>query len=298
MRDVDRENELMLFGLDNNSYSLKGVRLLCALYLGSMVFAAIFSPIVYSLIQWLNSLVDTRLLSYLSGKSFADYFDRLRWLPIVCGLPWLMKSCGLSGFKKLGLDISSAYRRLFLSGYVGGGFLLGMIILGQFINLNVQFIDNLAISELTELVLLAFVGSFLVAVLEEIVFRGLIFRIFYVALKPMNALLLSALFFSYVHFKFPDALWEQGDQIVHWYSGFYVGFWSLLGIFYEFEFLPFLNLFLLGLALALFYVKTHSLLSSIGFHMGAVFIMLVYKKCFAVDVGHLFWVSRISTNAL
>ena len=87
----------------------------------------------------------------------------------------------------------------------------------------------------------------------------------------------------------PDFIWEQTDRVVDWGSGFFVAYWTLLGIGQNFELLHFLNLFMLGITFALLFLGTRSLMPCVGLHGGLVTAMLVYKKLFTVKEVTLTW---------
>ena len=142
----------------------------------------------------------------------------------------------------------------------------------------------------------ALLGGLLIGLLEEIVFRGMSFRMFYTWVKPLPALLLTSLFFSYAHFKIPDSVWEQTSGQVDWGSGFFVGFWTLFGILPGWDLLIFVNLTLFGLVLGMLVLRQRSLMGAVGFHAGIVFAILAYTDATTIhqvvaESGrpHWFW---------
>ena len=99
---LNANREFMLFGLSVNERSWRGLYYLFAVYLGSLLFAALVSPWAYHGIQWLYGVFpDSSKLKYLAYKGFEDYFDRLRWVPVVLALPWLFARTKLWSLKRL-----------------------------------------------------------------------------------------------------------------------------------------------------------------------------------------------------
>jgi len=117
-------------------------------------------------------------------------------------------------------------------------------------------------------------AAVVVAVLEELLFRGVMFG----ALRKVHgwiaALILSSGFYALVHF-FADKVPQP--ETVTCLSGF-VTLGQLLGGFAEFErFVPgFFSLFVAGALLALAYQRTGSLYFSIGLHAGWIFWLKSY----------------------
>ncbi len=273
-----REPEFVSFGLGTGEYAWRGVALLAMVYFGAMLFAAVVSPPVYWGFQALGKGVEEGFLAWLASRPYEDIFDRCRWVPVVIGLPWLMKKCGLLSWKVLGVHFDKRGIK-----YLGCFFLYGAVVLVFASGLQILFTqvdpDGMAReSRWIEAFATAIVGALAIGFLEEIVFRGLIFRIFYTAMKPLWALWVMASFFAYTHFKMPDEVWNATDGIVHWHSGFYVALWTLLGIAADFEALRFITLIVLGFYLGLIALRTKSLMGCIGLHAGLVFVMLSYHK--------------------
>tara|TARA_B100001248_G_scaffold262589_1_gene259724 strand:+ start:21409 stop:22383 length:975 start_codon:yes stop_codon:yes gene_type:complete len=293
--DWVRRPSFTLFELNEREYSWRGLFLLAYVYLGSLLFAAVVAPWVYFMVQSWAQAYPNELNTYLSGKAFDDYFDRLRYVPILLGLPWILRVCRLWSLQALVVDVDEDAFARFIKMFMGGLLLVGGIALVQIKLLPVAIKADVS---LLKIVSFSLVGALLVALIEEIVFRGLIVRLFYTALNPFPAVVWSALFFAYVHFKMPSAVWHSTDKIVTWKSGFFVGFWTLIGITQDFQWLAFTNLFLLGCLLAFLFLRTRSLLPCIGFHAGIVWVMLVYKKLFFVPESFLWGGSKLIDGLL
>ena len=112
----------------------------------------------------------------------------------------------------------------------------------------------------------ALLAAVSVAFLEEIFFRGIIFKGLLEDMRPVRAYLLSNLFFSAIHFVQP-----ADEQVL---SGIepLAGFRHLIGSFGAFlnpELLPgFFGLFLIGAVLCYAFQRTATLYMSMGLHAG------------------------------
>ena len=298
---LSRDSKFILFRLKPWEYSWRGLTLLGIIYFGALLFAGIAGPPVYWLVEWWAETAPNKLNTYLVEKDFDDYVDRLRWIPVLLLLLWLLKACELNSWRRLGVAFNGEGRRLFLLWFGIGLLLLTLTAVAQGLGTDVRFRKtDISIGNLSGVVLKGLAGGLLLGLLEEIVFRGLIFRIFYTAFRPVWAIGLSAAFFAYTHFKMPGFIWKQTDQVVDWSSGFFVAYWTVLGISQDFELLPFLNLFMLGVVLALLFLGTRSLMPCVGLHAGLVTIMLTYKKVFKVNESTPTWLwgSNAITDSL
>lgn len=284
---LEKEKEMMFFGLPPERSSFKGVGLFLFIYLGATLFASILTPPAYWAIEWLHSVSPSETTTWLLGKHIDVYYDRLRWAPIILGFPWMMKECGLFSLSNLGMKIGARPLVSFLS-FFTFGILLASAIFGLQWAFGVSSPDKtFDASTLASVILSALSGALTVALLEEIIMRGLIMRSFYTAIGPISAVVLSSLFFAYKHFKVPDCVWDKlpGGGSATWDIGFFVAWYDTVGIAYEFDFPKFGGLFMFGVFLCLLYIKTKSLWPCVGFHAGLVFCLMVYRKTFDITSG-------------
>lgn len=282
-----REDRWMLFGLSREAFSARGLWLLMAVYFGAMLVAAILAPWVFwgarawveSSPGWWNGWLEGRL----DLSDFPRYFDRLRWLPVLICLPFLMRACGLWSFRKLGFR-----------GAPGNGF-LGGLMLGLLTLIPLALLQALAegvlwqvpaISTLLGMAAGALAGACLLALLEETIFRGFILRLFYTALRPWWAIVLSALFFAWTHFK--RVPWSETQEITIW-CGFEVADLTLASAILTLEAIPFLNLFLAGIVLNLAFLRTGSLWLAIGLHAGWVAFRSVWWEVAKIPAEGALW---------
>jgi membrane protease YdiL (CAAX protease family) len=282
---MQRDTYFMLFGLGAEERSWRGAWLLLGVYFGAVLFAALASPPAYWLVQWWADAAPNELNRYLARKGFPDYFDRLRWLPVLIGLPLLFRWTGLWSWTALGYRRRGAVAALLA--WFGIGFaMLGTALALQLLTGGAVWAPSGETGRIARSVVMAMVSACAVAAIEETVFRGLGLRIFWTAVRPWAAVMLSSLFFAYVHFRMPDAVWEgRGSGAVTWDTGLFVGFWTVAGIAQTFRAVEFLNLCLAGAALALLFVRTKSLWPCIGLHAGWVFARLGQRRLLADGAG-------------
>ncbi len=274
---IGREREFLLFGLSPERKSWRGVGLLAGVLLGTLFIAAIISPWVYwGVVAWAKASPN-ELNLYLADKDFPRYFDRLRWLSVILLLPWLLKRCGLLSWSSLGYASNRREWRSAINWFGVGLATLAIVAIVQNFTVGLNIKLSLISGEFFAVLLMGLMSGLLVAFVEETVFRGVVLRMFYTAISPIIAVIVSALLFAALHFKkVPGSLWI--DDTVSLGSGFYVGLWVLLSVITTFELFKFINLFFVGLILNILFLKTRSLLPCIGLHAGWVCFRAVYHK--------------------
>lgn len=273
---TERRAEYMLFGLPVTRSSARGVWWLAALYLGALAVAALLAPALHALLQAWHEASPNAFTERAAGRPFPRTFDRLRWLPTLVALPFLLQACGLLSWRALGVRFCGTGWRQFGFYFLAGVGLLALAASFQAWHYGARLRLGLSAVDVASLVLAALVGGILIGLLEEIVFRGMVFRMFYTWVRPGAALLLTALFFSYAHFKFPAELWDPHLRSGSWMDGWWVAFWTLGGIVHSFDALVFLNLALFGVVLGMLVLRGNSLMPAIGFHAGIVAAIAAY----------------------
>jgi len=301
-----RDRFLLLFGISRDTYSWRGVAWLAVFYLGAIIFGAIMvAPVYNAVLEW-NRTAPTELSDYLAHKDFETYFDRARWVFAILILPVFFKVCGflpygkirrlapqthrlcafwaalVAGFHRLGLACSLRAWGICGRYFALGLGLAGVIILGQLLFTPVTLKADFTVGRLLSILLGALASGIALGFFEEIIFRGIIFRTFYTALRPLWAILLASAFFAYTHFRHPDSLFADANASANFSAGWEVAFWTLFGIFKSFQWLPFCNLLVFGILLCLALMRARSLMASIGLHAGAVFMMISYRKSFDI----------------
>ena len=202
--------------------------------------------------------------------SFAKIFDRVFMITGVVMFFICRRFLKLGSLNELGL-LPRTHAVLDIG--VGAALALGsMLVLAWLMSLAGVFSPffRLSAAETLERCGKALLAAVSVAFIEEIFFRGIIFRGLRPDMRPVFAYLLAALFFSAIHFVQPaDEVFLSGIE-----PG--AGFRHALESFYPFlnpeTFLPGLfGLFLIGLVLCYAFERTGTLYMSMGLHAGWIF---------------------------
>jgi hypothetical protein len=90
-----RDPRFVLFGLAGNQTSWRGLSLLALVFLGSLVLAAALLPFAYRAIESWDEGPNSQAAHLLLSRGANNFFDLLRWAPILVGLPWIMRACQL-----------------------------------------------------------------------------------------------------------------------------------------------------------------------------------------------------------
>lgn len=246
------------------------------LYFGSIFFAVLVAPFVQRALWWVHGIRPSSLTDYLVGKPFGKIFDRVRWLPILIFLPMVMRRSGFfDGFcRRNRRDGRGFFRSFALAVTVAGG-----LILCQALVLGVEWRQANFVNSL----MASLLGALVVGALEEIVFREFLLRASLAAMGRRAALIFSALFFAYVHFKFPPNVGRIYGPHVSWDRSFDVGFSMIFGVLRNVAIFKLLSLFSLGYLLNLIRLYYGNLVRCIGFHSGIVFAFLTYRRLFRLS---------------
>ncbi len=115
-------------------------------------------------------------------------------------------------------------------------------------------------------------------ILEEIVFRGLVFRTFYTAFRPWVAITLSSLFFAILHFKAPS---ESIPGNVSLGDSIRVAAETATALVTQFNAPYLLTLFLVGVVLHQAFLLKRNLWASVSLHAGWVFAIKLIGPAFS-----------------
>jgi membrane protease YdiL (CAAX protease family) len=237
---------------------------LVAVFLGG----ALLAPCLYWLAQ---SMAGT--FPHLAESPFHRFVNRAVLVLALVGIWPLLRSLGARSCRDLGLvTIRGHWPRL------GAGLALGFASLALvaaaalLAGARVTSPHAWQASLVTKL-LGAALTALVVAVLEEILFRGALFGSFRRAMSWPAALLLSSSIYAIVHFMQSAKL----EGTVTWHSGLEVLPRMLQGFADLHQIVPgFFNLTLAGALLAYAYQRTGNLWFSIGLHAGWIFWLKSY----------------------
>jgi len=262
---------------------LKDAARLLAYFVATVLFGALFAPVLYWAAQ---GLIARGHLTFLAAHDFETYFHRALLIGAVLFLWPLLRSLEVRSWRGLGLAPNPHRSR-----DIGAGVMIAAIPLLCFgallLVLHVWSLrDAVSISGIMSRMLSAAV----VPLIEEPLFRGLILGILLRAGGPRLATFVSSAIFSLLHFLKAPA---HTSADVTWTSGFV----SLANSFSQFQepllvIAGFTTLFLLGWILADARLTTRSLWLPIGLHAGWIFSSALFNKIARREVEWLPWIGR------
>ena len=245
--------------------------LLCYL-VGVFATGALLAPWLFHLAQW--AVGEFPALQPLASQPFHRYVNRSLLVVALAALWPLLRALDLADRRSLGFASPLAARRpLALGLALGFGSLLLAAVLMAIAGVR-GFNSSLAAPVLLKLLVSATLTALTVAMLEELLFRGVVFGALRRVWPLWPALLLSSALYSAVHFLARVA--HTGS--VEWTSGLtllprMVGGLAALDTLFPAA----LTLVLGGVALGLAYERTANLWFAIGLHAGWVFWLKVFK---------------------
>ena len=272
---MNRDPQHILYGLDSREYSVKGLWLLALLYFGSLIAATGISLAGWHIVHAL----DPEATGYLANKPYPKYFDRARWLCVLLLLPYLFWQCRITSFKAVGFSrpFASISGLWFLYG-VG---MIAIIYGGSYALGGLELKDDASLQLLLKSLDDALIAGILVGLLEEIVFRGLVFRMFYTSLRPMAAIIASSAFFAILHFKAePTQLDGLAPAEVGLTEGFGIAWQSIAALVTQFDFTYLAAIFLVGILLHQTLLLKGNLWANAALHAGWVFTIKLVSSVF------------------
>lgn len=272
----------------------RGLWLLLALYLGTLVAAAVVTPPVY---RWVHGWAEAGsggLAAYLAEKGLPRYFDRIRWLLVLLALPWLCRATELTSRAALGLV---GGRRAWGPGaawLAAGLAMLAAIAGGQVAGGTAELRGPVGAGAVLAALAAAALAALLIAFFEELVFRGVVFRLAHRALPAWGSVPVAAAIFALLHFqRVPSDAWPAGAP-AGWSSGFAVAWRSVAAMAGTADLHVLAALFLAGSVLCLLYLRHGTLLAPMGLHAGWVLGAQLHRRLVAVDpaADTAFWGGR------
>jgi membrane protease YdiL (CAAX protease family) len=168
---------------------------------------------------------------------------------------------------------------------LGIGLWLSFLVLIAY-NIGLPELKNMS-HPLLHTIVFATIASILLACMEEIIFRGLLFRFFLKNMSEFWSIHWISLIFACLHFSNVRTL---NVHCVLALKGFYSAFYSLADIFTHVQWIYFFNLYTLSCLLCLWVLKLKTLWGAIGFHAGLVFtLMYIRQHYYFSDVVHNRW---------
>ncbi len=248
---------------------VKSYQRLGLIILGSLTLSCILSPIIYSLLQYLRGLSPN--LDSMLDFPFYRVMNRVVLVMSLLMLYLERKRLEIRSLTSMGLKRKPDWRRVLWRGWLLGVCSLSLMVLIMLFlgarRVETDFTGPLNLCY--ELVKIFLTGA-VVALIEEVFFRGFILQSLIKDMRRWPAIFSTSIFFAIVHFfharTMPDP--TGFDPL----SGF-----MALGYFFQplldpIQVMPgFVGLFLVGVVLAYAYLWSGSLYMPIGLHAGWVF---------------------------
>ena len=237
--------------------------------LGTLTLGAALAPLLF----WCSQpFFDIPGLGFLKDTEFSRFFERaILFAAVILAFP-IMQWIGVGQFRDLKVDW--AWRRSWQ--LPAGFFLAGIVVaLWGWIAIRVglaefkprppwNLIPNLLLTSLS------------VSVIEELLFRGVIFGLLRQTAPTWLATMFVSAIFAIIHPLRPA---DVRLDLVTWHSGFDLLFQAIRHLAEPLELVGgFFTIFVLGLLLAHATVKTGALWLPIGLHAGAVFTKMSFNK--------------------
>lgn len=230
------------------------------------VGGGLIAPRLYTGVQFLAELVPA--VSFIANQPFHRFVNQCFFIVALLALPSFLKGVGIQTAGALGLKWGL---RHWVEGMQGlaWGFVALAFAATLFVGLQVRVLDlDHTSAQWIQHLKNAALSALVVALLEELIFRGALFGGMRRSHRFWFAALLSAAIYAILHF------FERPESHgrIHWDSGLLVLTQMMRGFTEPEVLIPtFLNLTLLGLLLALVFERTGALHFSIGLHAGLVF---------------------------
>jgi membrane protease YdiL (CAAX protease family) len=250
---------------------MRPYRILALYVAGVLIGGAFLAPWIYWAAQGLASL--TPLAAPLARHPFHRYEHRALLLLAVVGLWPFLRAFGVRSWPDLGLSAQPGR-----GGRLLGGIALSMgalALAAVFVLLaGARVLDtDVAPAALGRALGRAALTASVVAILEEVLFRGGLFGGLRRGDDWRHALVVSSALYAVLHFFGRP----ESPDTVTWWSGLAL-LPGMLGGFADVQRLvpDFLNIFAVGIVLALAYQRTGDLYTSIGMHAGWIFGAAAY----------------------
>lgn len=264
------------------------VRALALYLLAVFAGGALLAPWLYHGVQALAESVPA--LAGVARMPFARYVNRALMLTALLGLPLYVRAAGIRTWRDAGVPAGGIRWRSF-----GASFALGFVSLAAVCLIALaaggRELKPRSPGEFAGQFLGALATALIVAVIEELLFRGAIFGGLKRAMRWPAALALSSAVYAIVHFMARPA----NPAEVDWLSGLRVLPTMLAGMTEVRTLIPaFLSLTLAGVILGLAYEWTGDLSASVGIHAGWIFWLKFYGFATAAVEGadQWFWGTR------
>ncbi|MDB6031449.1 MAG: prenyl protease-like protein [Verrucomicrobiales bacterium] len=251
---------------------MRPVRALLVYLLLVFVLGALLAPCLFWVVQYLAQHFSG--FSHMAANPFHRFVNRSLLGVAVIGLWPFMRALGIGSWESVGFKRTPSTSRELILGFSWGFASLALVALIAFGFGARKINPNLTALLLVWGLLKALASATVVAILEELLFRGALLGSLRRIHPWLMALLVSSALYAIVHFFQRP----QSPTDIHWFSGFEI-LGRMLHGFAEPEILfpGFLTLTVAGAILGLAFLQTGLLYRSIGLHAGWIFWLKFYS---------------------
>ncbi|MDR1433394.1 MAG: CPBP family intramembrane metalloprotease [Puniceicoccales bacterium] len=253
------------------------IALFLLFYGGTLLLAAVLAPLFFFATKCLAEPFPSGLFAHFLDRGFGKFFARAKLIAFCALLVPLLK---ISGIGKAEMGFEKISKVKFFSILLAGSAVVWLVFAGlAWKNTFTMGVISIAacLRSMPKFIAAAAAISFI----EEVIFRGIIFRLFVRDLGAAWASIFSALFFAHCHVGAGSSTPVAAADVTI-FSGFQCVAAFPLEFFHNFNALHFLNLAMLGVLLAALLLKFGSLFASMAFHFGAVFAIVTWRNFFKI----------------
>ncbi len=272
-----------------NTDRFKPLFSLVLIFLAAPLLAALISPWIYQAIQsqspdvmeWVHACEEAGTHAFwadIADSVFTSPFrrvnDRVVLILILLFLPVSYRLSGLRSLDSFGWSRRPDRLKLF-AGALGVAMvsMLAVYLLGIFLGVYAWDGASLSGAQMTAGILKILLGGFLIGLLEETLFRGVVLNALSTGFGRVAGILLTSTLFAVVHFIKPI----DPEITNQWYSGFLLYQQPFSGaggtVWVEMS-----TLLCMGLVLASLTNWTRSVYVAIGLHTGWVWVMMLFRE--------------------
>jgi uncharacterized protein len=236
-----------------------------------LLIGALLAPCLFWLVQ--SAAHSSSAFQGLAQQPFHRFVSRSLLIVAIVGLWPMARQLQIRSWRELGFWFSPEAKRQFGQGLLLGFFTLAIVAVLALTFGARRWNFGLSLSALGTKLLEAVAVALVVAVIEEVIFRGAIFGSLRKRHNWITALVLSSGIYAWFHFFRRPA----SPDIITWTSGFQVLAQMLRGFADLQSLVPgFFVLFLAGTILAMAVQRTNGLWFSIGTHAGWIVWLKIY----------------------
>ncbi len=242
---------------------------LALLGVGAVVLGTLVAPLLFQGMVAVSRSVEG--LASLRELAFTRVTTRCVLILLVIGGLTLFRRGALGNHVHLGLLRTPGWSKGLVAGFIFGVVSM-LLVFAHGLAAGAHLLPDSLQGDHIAGLLTFLVSGLLVAVIEEVLFRGVLYGSLRAVGGVWLAALVSSLIFSAVHFATPVP--AVGIAHAHWYSGLALIpdlFRRVHATHYYFPFC--ISLFMMGIVLCFLYERTRSLYVAIGLHAGWIWAL-------------------------